>query len=62
MPVLGDLGFANSTFSDADFTIVGILFGLLGSNLGRIGVVVGLILVYAAIFGYSFVKKDESEN
>ncbi|MDU4026719.1 MULTISPECIES: PTS ascorbate transporter subunit IIC [Anaerococcus] len=62
MPVLGDLGFANSTFSDADFTIVGILFGLLGSNLGRIGVVAGLILVYAAIFGYSFVKKDESEN
>ena len=62
MPVLGDLGFANSTFSDADFTIVGILFGLLGSNLGRIGVVAGLILVYAAIFGYSIVKKDESEN
>ena len=62
MPVLGDLGFANSTFSDADFTIVGILFGLLGSNLGRIGVVAGLILVYAAIFGYSFFKKDESEN
>lgn len=62
MPVLGDLGFANSTFSDADFTIVGILFGFLGSNLGRIGVVAGLILVYAAIFGYSFVKKDESEN
>ncbi|QNO15838.1 PTS ascorbate transporter subunit IIC [Alkalicella caledoniensis] len=27
MPVLGDLGFANTTFSDADFGIVGILLG-----------------------------------
>ncbi|MCS0288567.1 PTS ascorbate transporter subunit IIC [Vibrio alginolyticus] len=29
MPVLGDLGFANTTFSDADFGIVGILLGLI---------------------------------
>ncbi|EOX4966139.1 PTS ascorbate transporter subunit IIC [Vibrio alginolyticus] len=28
MPVLGDLGFANTTFSDADFGAVGILLGL----------------------------------
>lgn len=29
MPVLGDLGFANTTFSDADFGVVGILLGLI---------------------------------
>ncbi|WP_447077196.1 PTS ascorbate transporter subunit IIC [Vibrio alginolyticus] len=29
MPVLGDLGFANTTFSDADFGAVGILMGLI---------------------------------
>ncbi|MDV5167964.1 PTS ascorbate transporter subunit IIC [Photobacterium rosenbergii] len=29
LPVLGDLGFANTTFSDADFGIVGILLGLI---------------------------------
>ena len=28
LPVLGDLGFANTTFSDADFGVVGILLGL----------------------------------
>ena len=28
-PVLGDLGFANTTFSDADFGVVGILLGLI---------------------------------
>jgi len=27
LPVLGDLGFANTTFSDADFGIIGILLG-----------------------------------
>lgn len=62
MPVLGDLGFANSTFSDADFTLVGILFGLLGSNLGRIGVIAGLVLVYVIMFGYSIIKKDKVTN
>ncbi len=29
MPVLGDLGFANTTFSDADFGVVGILLGII---------------------------------
>ena len=27
MPVLGNLGFANTTFSDADFCIVGTILG-----------------------------------
>ena len=31
LPVLGDLGFANTTFSDADFGIVGILLGFVVS-------------------------------
>lgn len=29
LPVLGDLGFANTTFSDADFGVVGILLGII---------------------------------
>ncbi len=29
IPVLGDLGFENTTFSDADFSVVGILLGLI---------------------------------
>ena len=33
LPVLGSFGFANTTFSDADFTIVGIIFGNLAKVL-----------------------------
>ncbi|SHF04346.1 PTS ascorbate transporter subunit IIC [Vibrio gazogenes] len=29
LPVLGDLGFANTTFSDSDFGVIGILLGLI---------------------------------
>lgn len=61
MPVLGTLGFANSTFSDADFTIVGILFGTLGANAGQVGVIIGLVVVYAVIILYSVLKRDKIE-
>lgn len=34
LPVLGNLGFANTTFSDADFTVVGIIFGNISKAFG----------------------------
>lgn len=33
LPVLGDLGFANTTFGDSDFGIVGIIIGLIARGL-----------------------------
>ncbi len=48
LPVLGSLGFANTTFSDADFTVIGIIFG----NLSKVvtgnalfGIIVVLFLL-----------------
>lgn len=58
MPVLGSLGFANTTFSDFDFTIAGIYFGWLGNSFSQIGVVLGLAAIYVAIIGYSLFKKN----
>ncbi|HHX4112324.1 TPA: PTS transporter subunit IIC, partial [Proteus mirabilis] len=29
LPVLGDIGIANTTFSDADFGVIGILLGII---------------------------------
>ena len=34
LPVLGNFGFANTTFSDADFTVVGIVFGNISKAFG----------------------------
>ncbi len=57
MPVLGDLGFANTTFSDFDFTTYGTYFGLLGENLGQVGVVIGLAVIYGAMIAYTMFKR-----
>ncbi len=49
MPVLGNLGFANTTFSDADFCVTGILFGTAG-KLGAIAVIASVLVLLALIF------------
>lgn len=62
LPVLGSLGFANTTFSDADFTVVGIIFG----NLSRVvtgnvlfGIIVALFLL-PIIYNYVLGKNKET--
>jgi PTS system ascorbate-specific IIC component len=52
LPVLGDIGLSNSTFSDSDYGVVGILFGQISLAGGQIAVIVAilasLVLVYAS--------------
>lgn len=57
MPVLGSLGFANTTFSDFDFTVYGSYFGMLGGGLGQLGVWLGLGVVYLGIAAYSLLNR-----
>ncbi|EGQ3124575.1 PTS ascorbate transporter subunit IIC [Staphylococcus pseudintermedius] len=45
LPFLGDLGLASTTFSDADFLVVGIVFGNIVKYLGIVGLVIGIIIV-----------------
>ncbi|MEC2056125.1 PTS ascorbate transporter subunit IIC [Peribacillus psychrosaccharolyticus] len=54
LPVLGDLGFANSTFSDTDFGVSGIFFGTLANYAGQIGIVVSLVVILAVMIGLNF--------
>lgn len=61
MPVLGDLGFAGSTFSDADFGISGIFLGKLANLGGSSAVIIGTLVVLALMFAVSFKKKDNSK-
>jgi ascorbate PTS system EIIC component len=64
LPVLGDLGFASTTFSDADFGATGILFGNIANTLGSTGVtvtVVGLIVI-AILWGAFKKGRNSSHN
>ena len=54
LPVLGDLGFANSTFSDTDFGVAGIFFGTLANYVGQTGIVISLIAILGVMFALSF--------
>lgn len=47
LPVLGSLGFSNTTFGDVDFAVIGILIGRIGEMFGNVGIYIlaGIILV-----------------
>ena len=50
LPVLGDIGFANSTFSDADYGVVGLFLGGLAGGGGQIAVIIGIIASLVAVY------------
>lgn len=52
MPLLGQLGFANTTFSDSDFGVVGIILGNVATHGGRVILGVAVIIVIAALVIY----------
>ncbi|MEE0451770.1 PTS ascorbate transporter subunit IIC [Peptacetobacter sp.] len=63
LPVLGNLGVANSTFSDADFAVVGIVLGKLQQFFGGNGVTIALVGIVALMVVYSMIsgKKKATE-
>jgi ascorbate PTS system EIIC component len=56
LPVLGDLGFQNTTFGDFDFGIIGIAIGKLYEFLGSTGVIALLALLVIAVIVPSLMK------
>ena len=61
LPVLGNLGFANTTFSDADFVTVGIVLGNMAKHVSPAivsGIIVGITAILVA-FGFVPSKKSE---
>lgn len=64
LPVLGSLGFSNTTFSDVDFCGVGILLGKMAqfcSKEGLMGIMVGII-VLLVILNYTLPSKKHVEK
>ena len=56
LPVLGDLGFANSTFGDADFALIGILLGQAGNIFTTAGIYAIVFLLVLVLFIPNFIK------
>jgi PTS system ascorbate-specific IIC component len=63
MPVMGDLGFQGSTFSDTDYGVTGIFLGKLADMGGQIAVVVGIVAVLVLLLALTvFGKKKTAET
>ncbi|MEH7440167.1 PTS ascorbate transporter subunit IIC [Neobacillus drentensis] len=61
LPVLGDLGFANTTFSDSDFGASGIVLGNISKSFGATGVTVTVVGLVLLALLYGFFKKDKND-
>ena len=59
MPVLGQLGFAGSTFSDADFASSGIILGVLANTGGKTAIIIGIGIVVAILLGLTALDKSK---
>lgn len=63
LPVLGKLGFANTTFGDFDFGLIGILLGRTGESAGAIGIyIIAAVLAVVLVLPSVFTKSKEALN
>ena len=59
MPVFGNLGFANTTFSDADFSWMALVFGNIAGFVKGMPLLVVCVLVYLAPIALKLVSKKK---
>lgn len=63
LPVLGNLGFQNTTFGDFDFGVLGIIFGKAADAFGKMGIyVLAAVFVLALIIPSFFKTKSPALN
>ena len=60
LPVLGTLGFANTTFGDFDFGVFGILLGNVGNSIGQIGVYLIVAVLVVVLLLPSIITKGNT--
>lgn len=56
LPVLGNIGFQNTTFGDFDFGVLGILIGKSTSSIGTAGIYIIVAVLLAVLIIPSFIK------
>ncbi|PKB90644.1 PTS ascorbate transporter subunit IIC [Ewingella americana] len=57
LPMLGALGFANATFSDADFGVIGILLGNLARFMSKEGIMALIVGIFAVLVAWNYLGK-----
>jgi len=62
LPVLGALGFANTTFSDADFGVVGIILGNLAQYLSKEMITAVIVGIFALLVLHNLLRKPRPTN
>ena len=62
LPVLGSLGFANTTFSDVDFCGVGILLGNMAKWFNKDVIMMIIVAIFALLVVYNYVAKLKSDS
>ena len=60
LPVLGELGFANTTFGDFDFGVFGILLGRVGDSVGQVGIYVVVAVLAVILLLPNFLSKSDT--
>ncbi|WP_298461529.1 PTS ascorbate transporter subunit IIC [uncultured Mitsuokella sp.] len=57
LPLMGSLGYSNSTFGDADFVLNGIVVGNIGKGFGQAGVWALIVVLLVIFFALNLRKK-----
>lgn len=60
LPVLGALGFANTTFSDADFGVIGIVLGNMARFMTKETIMIAIVAIFALLVAHNFLGKGKS--
>ena len=56
LPVLGSLGFQNTTFGDFDFGVLGIALGLVSNTLAQVGIFIVMAIFLLVLVVPNFMK------
>ncbi len=62
LPVLGNLGFANTTFSDSDFGGVGILLGNMAQYFSKDTLMGVVVAIFVALVAYNYLAKQPKQE
>jgi PTS system ascorbate-specific IIC component len=62
LPVLGNIGLSNSTFSDADYGVVGLILGHLSQAGGQAAVIGGIVVSLVLVYGASLIVRARNKR